>query len=96
MKKFILLLVAVLASLSMWAEPKYIAEVMLIGGTKTETDELKDTYTDQGWTVIDRGLRLVERLHLSALQRGKYGIAQPHLRHAFPYQRRLWHCPRHP
>ncbi len=56
MKKFILLLVAVLASLSMWAEPKYIAEVMLIGGTKTETDELKDTYTDQGWTVIDQDL----------------------------------------
>ena len=56
MKKFILLLVAVLASLSMWAEPKYITEVMLIGGTKTETDELKDTYTDQGWTVIDQDL----------------------------------------
>lgn len=56
MKKFILLLVAVLASLSMWAEPKYIAEVMLIGGTKSETDELKNTYTDQGWTVIDQDL----------------------------------------
>ena len=56
MKKFILLLVAVLASLSMWAEPKYITEVMLIGGTKSETDELKDTYTDQGWTVIDQDL----------------------------------------
>ena len=56
MKKFILLLVAVLASLSMWAETKYITEVMLIGGTKTETDELKDTYTDQGWTVIDQDL----------------------------------------
>lgn len=41
MKKFILLLVAVLASLSMWAETKYIAEVMLIGGTKSETDELR-------------------------------------------------------
>ena len=56
MKKFILLLVAVLASLSMWAETKYIAEVMLIGGTKSETDELKDTYMDQGWTVIDQDL----------------------------------------
>jgi len=56
MKKFILLLVAVLASLSMWAETKYITEVMLIGGTKSETDELKDTYTDQGWTVIDQDL----------------------------------------
>ena len=56
MKKFILLLVAVLASLSMWAETKYITEVMLIGGTKSETDELKDTYMDQGWTVIDQDL----------------------------------------
>ncbi len=56
MKKFILLLVAVLASLSMWAETKYITEVMLIGGTKSETDELKNTYTDQGWTVIDQDL----------------------------------------
>lgn len=44
------------ASMGVWAETKYITEVMLIGGTKTETDELKDTYTDQGWTVIDQDL----------------------------------------
>ncbi len=56
MKKFILLLVAVLASLSMWAETKYITEVILIGGTQTETDSLKATYTAQGWTVIDQDL----------------------------------------
>ena len=56
MKKILLLLMMLPASMGVWAETKYIAEVMLIGGTKTETDELKDTYTDQGWTVIDQDL----------------------------------------
>ncbi len=56
MKKILLILMVLLASLSMWAEPKYIAEVMLIGGTQTETDSLKATYTAQGWTVIDQDL----------------------------------------
>ncbi len=56
MKKILLLLMMLTASMGVWAETKYIAEVMLIGGTKTETDELKDTYTDQGWTVIDQDL----------------------------------------
>ncbi|MBQ9216680.1 MAG: leucine-rich repeat protein [Muribaculaceae bacterium] len=56
MKKILLLLMMLPASMGVWAETKYITEVMLIGGTKTETDELKDTYTDQGWTVIDQDL----------------------------------------
>lgn len=56
MKKILLLLMMLTASMGVWAETKYITEVMLIGGTKTETNELKDTYTDQGWTVIDQDL----------------------------------------
>ncbi|MBR6248465.1 MAG: hypothetical protein IKQ89_05645, partial [Muribaculaceae bacterium] len=56
MKKILLILMVLLASLSMWAETKYITEVILIGGTQTETDSLKATYTAQGWTVIDQDL----------------------------------------
>ena len=56
MKKILLILMVLLASLSVWAETKYITEVMLIGGTQTETDSLKATYTAQGWTVIDQDL----------------------------------------
>ena len=55
MKKFILLLVALVASANVWAEI-YITDVMVIGGTQTEVNTLKSTYTSQGWTVIDQDL----------------------------------------
>ena len=55
MKKFLLLLIALVAGATAWAE-NYITDVMLIGGTKNETNALKTTYTAQGWTVIDQNL----------------------------------------
>lgn len=55
MKKILLLLVAMLATTTVWAED-YITDVMVIGGNKTETDNLKASYTAQGWTVIDQDL----------------------------------------
>ncbi len=38
-----------------WAE-YYVTDVMVIGGTQTEVNTLKSTYTAQGWTVIDQDL----------------------------------------
>ena len=35
---------------------QYIKEVKLIGGSKTDTDNLKEQYQNQGWTVIDYDL----------------------------------------
>lgn len=55
MKKILLILVALLATTTVWAED-YITDVMVIGGNKTETDNLKASYTAQGWTVIDQDL----------------------------------------
>ena len=34
----------------------YISDVMVIGGSKTETNNLKTTLTEQGWTVIEQDL----------------------------------------
>ena len=55
MKKILLLLVALLATTTMWAED-FISSVMVIGGSKSVVNNLKDTYTSQGWTVIDQDL----------------------------------------
>ena len=55
MKKILLLLVALLATTTMWAED-FISSVMVIGGSKSVVNNLKDTYTSQGWTVIDKDL----------------------------------------
>ena len=55
MKKILLLLVAVLSTTTIWAED-YITDVMVIGGSKSETNTLKTTYANQGWTVIDQDL----------------------------------------
>ena len=33
-----------------------ITDVMLIGGTKAEVNDRKNTYTNQGWTVVDKDL----------------------------------------
>ena len=55
MKKTILLLVAMLATTTMWATD-FITDVMVIGGSKSETTNLKNKYTGQGWTFIDQDL----------------------------------------
>lgn len=55
MKKILLLLVALLATTTAWAE-EYITDVMVIGGTKNEVNMLKSTYSNLGWTVIDQDL----------------------------------------
>ncbi|MBQ4007925.1 MAG: leucine-rich repeat protein, partial [Muribaculaceae bacterium] len=44
-----------IASVNVWAED-YITDVMVIGGSKSVVNDLKDTYTGQGWTVIDQDL----------------------------------------
>ncbi len=55
MKKILLLLVALIATTTVWAAD-YITDVMVIGGSKSEVNSLKTTYTSQGWTVIDQDL----------------------------------------
>ena len=55
MKKILLLLMMLPASMGVWAED-YITDVMVIGGSKSEINALKSTYTTQGWTVIDQDL----------------------------------------
>ena len=55
MKKIFLLLIAMIATMAVWAE-EYITDVMVIGGSKSETNALKTTYTNQGWTVINQDL----------------------------------------
>ena len=55
MKKILLLLVTMLATTTVWATD-FITDVMVIGGSKSEVNSLKTTYTNQGWTVIDQDL----------------------------------------
>ena len=55
MKKILLLLVALFATSTVWAAD-FITDVMVIGGSKSEVNSLKTTYTNQGWTVIDQDL----------------------------------------
>ena len=55
MKKTLLLLVVLLAGATAWAE-NYISDVMVIGGSKSEVNNLKTTYVNQGWVVIDKDL----------------------------------------
>ena len=55
MKKILLLLVALFATSTVWAAD-FITDVMVIGGSKSEVNNLKTTYTNQGWTVIDQDL----------------------------------------
>ena len=55
MKKILLLFVAMLATTTVWAAD-FITDVMVIGGSKSVVNSLKDTYTSEGWTVIDKDL----------------------------------------
>ena len=56
MKKYLLLLIAIVACVTGWAEDYYITDVMVIGGSKREVDFLKVSYMALGWTVIDQDL----------------------------------------
>jgi hypothetical protein len=49
------LLLALLTATSAWAMD-YISDVMVIGGSSSETNNLKTTLTEQGWTVIEQDL----------------------------------------
>jgi len=55
MKKILLLLVAVLATTTIWATD-FITDVMVIGGTQSEINIMKPLYEADGWTVIDQDL----------------------------------------
>lgn len=55
MKKILLILMVVLTSTTVCAE-NYISDVMVIGGSKSEVNTLKNTYANQGWTVINQDL----------------------------------------
>ncbi len=46
---------ALIAGATAWAE-NYITDVMVIGGSKSETTNLKNKYTGQGWKFIDKDL----------------------------------------
>ena len=49
------LLLALTTFTGSWAT-NFITDVMLIGGSKSEVNTLKNTYTAEGWTVIDKDL----------------------------------------
>lgn len=51
----LILLVTLLTEAKAYATD-YITDVMVIGGTKNETNDLKTTLTAQGWTVINQDL----------------------------------------
>lgn len=49
------LLLATITFTSAWAT-EFITDVMLIGGTKSEVNNLKAAYQSKGWTVVDKDL----------------------------------------
>ena len=55
MKKILLMFVALFAATTMLAAD-FITDVMVIGGSKNETNALKASYAEQGWTVINKNL----------------------------------------
>ncbi len=55
MKKFLLLFVALLTTTTVFADD-FIYDVMVIGGNQTEVNNLKSSYTAQGWTVVNKDL----------------------------------------
>ena len=58
MKKILLILVALLATTSVCAED-FVNGVVLIGGTKSETNYLKSELTADGWILVDYDLNKV-------------------------------------
>ena len=55
MKKFLFLLVALLATTSVCAE-EFVDGLVLIGGTKSETNYLKSELIADGWILVDYDL----------------------------------------
>lgn len=49
------LFLSLLTTATTWATD-FITDVMVIGGSKSEVDTLKSTYSKKGWTVIDQDL----------------------------------------
>jgi len=54
--RFVLLLFVTILSMQATQAQEFITDVMLIGGSKSETASLKESYQAQGWTVIDKDL----------------------------------------
>ena len=52
----ILLLFVAILGLQATRAQEFITDVMLIGGSKSETATLKESYKSQGWTVVDKDL----------------------------------------
>ena len=52
----LLLVIAVLMPFTSWAQQQFFTDVTLLGGSETETDNLKTTYREQGWTVLVKDL----------------------------------------
>ena len=55
MKKILFLLLALMTCASAGAAD-FITDVIVIGGSKSVVNSLKDTYTGQGWTLVDKDL----------------------------------------
>ena len=56
MKKLILILSILLAMVNHAKADNFVTDVMVIGGTRAETNNLKAQYQSQGWTVVDQDL----------------------------------------
>ena len=50
-----MLLLALATSTGAWAE-EFITDLMVIGGSESEVNNLKSKYTNEGWTVINKDL----------------------------------------
>ena len=55
MKKILMLLVTLVAGTTLWAE-NFITDVMVIGGSKSVVNNLRDSLTTKGWTFINQDL----------------------------------------
>ncbi len=56
MKKLLLILSILIAMVAQAKADNFVTDVMVIGGTQTETNDLKNQYQNQGWTVVNQNL----------------------------------------
>ena len=56
MKKFLLILSILIAMVAQAKADNFVTDVMVIGGTQAETNDLKNQYQNQGWTVVNQNL----------------------------------------
>ena len=56
MKRLLLILSILIAMVTYAKADNFVTDVMVIGGTQAETDDLKTQYQDQGWTVVNQNL----------------------------------------